>query len=130
MLNSLRQSRFIASLLIVSVFFISIQSTVNAAIISTSNLLTEQQSQIDRQYLLESLDRDEVQLALVSQGVDLEMAKLRVASMTNEEVRVLNAKIDELPAGSGVVGTIFFVLLVLLVTDLVGVTDVYPFIKK
>lgn len=129
MLNNLRQSRFVASLLIVSILFFSLQPTVNAAIVSTSDLVAEQQSHVDREYLLNSLDREEVQVALVSQGVDLEMAKLRVAGMTDTEVRTLNAKMDNLPAASGVVGTVVFILVVLLITDLVGVTDVYPFIN-
>ena len=129
MLNNLRQSRFVASLLVVSILFFSLQPTVNAAIVSTSDLVAEQQSHVDREYLLNSLDREEVQVALVSQGVDLEMAKLRVAGMTDSEVRTLNAKMDNLPAASGVVGTVVFILIVLLITDLVGVTDVYPFIN-
>ncbi len=129
MLNNLRQSRFVASLLVVSILFFSLQPTVNAAIVSTSDLVAEQQSHVDREYLLNSLDREEVQLALVSQGVDLEMAKLRVAGMTDTEVRTLNAKMDNLPAASGVVGAVVFILVVLLITDLVGVTDVYPFIN-
>lgn len=129
MLNNLRQSRFVASLLVISILFLSLQPTVNAAIISTSDLVAEQQSHVDREYLLNSLDREEVQLALVSQGVDLEMAKLRVAGMTDTEVRTLNAKMDNLPAASGIVGTVVFILVVLLITDLIGVTDVYPFIN-
>jgi len=129
MLKNLRQSRFVASLLVVSILFFSLQPTVNAAIVSTSDLVAEQQSHVDREYLLNSLDREEVQVALVSQGVDLEMAKLRVAGMTDTEVRTLNAKMDNLPAASGVVGTVVFILVVLLITDLVGVTDVYPFIN-
>ena len=129
MLNNLRQSQFVASLLVISILFLSLQPTVNAAIVSTSDLVAEQQPHIDREYLLNSLDREEVQVALVSQGVDLEMAKLRVAGMTDTEVRTLNAKMDNLPAASGVVGTVVFILVVLLITDLVGVTDVYPFIN-
>jgi len=129
MLNTLRRNRFIASLLIVSVFFLSVQPAVNAAIVSTSDLISEQQLHVDHEYLLGSLDREDVKVALINQGVDLEMAKLRVASMTDAEVRTLNARMEELPAASGVVGTIALILIVLLVTDLTGVTDVYPFIK-
>ena len=129
MLNNIRQSRFVASLLVISILFLSLQPTVNAAIVSTSDLVAEQQSHLDREYLLNALDREEVQVALVSQGVDLDMAKLRVAGMTDTEVRTLNAKMDALPAASGVVGTVVFILIVLLITDLVGVTDVYPFIN-
>jgi len=127
MLNKFRQSRFIASLLISSILFISIQPTVNAVIVSTSDLVAQQQSQINKEYLLKSFDREDVQMALASKGVNLEMAKLRVASMTNEEVRQLNAKIDNLPAGGGILGVLGFILVILLITDLIGITDVYSF---
>lgn len=127
MLNKFRQSRFIASLLISSILFISVQPVVNAAIVSTSDLVAQQQSQIDKASLLKSFDRKDVQIALSSKGVDIKMAKLRVASMTNEEVRLLNAKIDSLPAAGNIVGTLGFILVILLITDLLGVTDVYSF---
>lgn len=129
MLNNLRHGRLLAQLLIISIIFISLQPAVNAAIVTTSDLVADQQSQFDREYLLSSFDREEVQVALVRQGVDVDMAKLRVASMTDTEVRTLNSKMDSLPAASGAVGAIVFILLVLLVTDLIGVTDVYPFIN-
>jgi len=129
MLETFRQSRFIGLLLITSILFFSTQTTVNAAIVSTTDLVAEQQSQIDRAYLLKSLDRAEVQAALVNKGVDIEAAKVRVAGMTDEEVRSLNANLDKLPAASGVHGLIGLILVVLLVTDLVGVTDVYSFIN-
>ncbi len=127
MLNKFRQSRFIASLLISSILFISVQPAVNAAIVSTSDLVAQQQSQIDKASLLKSFDRKDVQMALASKGVDINMAKLRVASMTNEEVQQLNAKMDSLPAAGDIVGTLGFILVILLITDLLGVTDVYSF---
>lgn len=129
MLNNFRQSRFIASLLISSILFISVQPAVNASIVSTTDLVYEQQSHLDRSTLLKSLERKDVQAVLINKGVDLESAKLRVAGMTDEEIRTLNGKINELPAGGNVVGTIGFILIILLITDLVGITDVYSFIN-
>ncbi len=58
------------------------------------------------------------------------MAKQRVASMTDEEVRALNQKMEEMPAGGGVVGVVIIIFLVLVITDLVGWTDVFPFVNK
>jgi hypothetical protein len=130
MLSRLRRCRFLTALLAVSVLFVSVQPAVNAAIVSTSDLVATEQSKISREYLLNSLEREEVRTALTSQGVDLEMAKQRVANMTDEEVRALNQKMDEMPAGSGVVGALLLVFLVLLFTDIMGWTDVYPFVNK
>ena len=129
MLSRLRKCRAITALLAVSILFVSVQPAVNAAIVSTSDMVATEQSRIDRDYLLGSLEREEVQTALISQGVDLEMAKQRVASMTDEEVRSLNQKMDEMPAG-GIVGALLLIFLVLLITDIAGVTDVFPFVKK
>ena len=129
MLNQLRQGRYTSLFLVFAMLFFAVQPTVNAAIVSTTDLVAEQQSQIDREYLLNSLDREEVKMALVSQGVDVEMAKVRVASMTDSEVNLLNAKMDTLPAASGVLDTVLFILIILLVTDLLGLTDVYPFVR-
>jgi hypothetical protein len=130
MLNRLRRCRFLTALLAVSILFVSVQPAANAAIVSTSELVATEQSKIGREYLLNSLEREEVRTALTSQGVDLEMAKQRVSSMTDEEIRALNQKMDEMPAGGGVVGVVVIVFLVLIITDLVGLTDVFPFVKK
>ena len=130
MLNRLRRCRLFTVLLAVSILFVSVQPAVNAAIVSTSEMVATEQTKVAREYLLKSLEREEVRTALTSQGVDLEMAKQRVASMTDEEVRALNQKMDEMPAGSGIVVTVVVVYLVLLITDIVGWTDVYPFVDK
>lgn len=129
MLSRLRRCRFLTALLAVSILFVSVQPAANAAIVSTSELVATEQSEIGREYLLNSLEREEVRTALTSQGVDLEMAKQRVASMTDEEVKALNQKMEEMPAG-GVVEALLIVFLVLIITDLVGLTDVFPFVKK
>jgi len=130
MLNRLRRCRFLTALLAVSILFVSVQPAVNAAIVSTSDLVATEQSQIGREYLLNALEREEVRTALTSQGVDLEMAKARVSSMTDDEVRLLNQKMDEMPAGGSVVGAVVLVFLVLLFTDIMGWTDVFPFVNK
>jgi hypothetical protein len=93
-------------------------------------MVATEQSRISREYLVNSFEREDVRTALTSQGVDLEMAKQRVASMTDEEVRALNQRMDEMPAGGSIVGAAVLIFLVLLVTDIVGWTDVYPFVNK
>jgi hypothetical protein len=130
MLNRLRRCRLLTVLLAVSILFVSVQPVVNAAIVSTSEMVATEQTKVDREYLLKSLEREEVRTALTSQGVDLEMAKQRIASMTDEEVKALNQKMEEMPAGGGVVGVVIIIFLVLVITDLMGWTDVFPFVKK
>jgi len=129
MFDRLAKNLLIPKLLIVTMLYISGLSTVNAGIISSTDLVTQQQYQIDRNKLLTALERDEVRSALTTRGVDPEMAKQRVMSMTADEVRVMNNNIDELPAGAGFLEVALIVFLVLLFTDIMGYTDIFPFVK-
>ena len=130
MLSRLRRCRFLTAFLAVSILFVSVQPAVNAAIVSTSDLFATEQSKIGKEYLLSSLERAEVRTALSIQGVDLEMAKQRVSIMTDEEVRALNQKMDEMPAGGDALSAIVLIFLVLLFTDIMGWTDIFPFVNK
>ena len=98
--------------------------------ITGTDLVTQQQDQQARDRLLQLLERQEVKDALMERGVDPAMAAQRVASMTAEEVRIMNQKMDELPAGGDILGVAVFVFLVLLFTDIMGWTDIFPFVKK
>ena len=130
MFKYFRRNRFLPTLMAILFCWLSVQTTVSASMISNSDIAAIEIAQIDRDALLNSLEREDVKQALIVRGVDPEQAKLRVASMTDEEINILKQKIDELPAGSGVVGAIVLIFLVLLATDLLGYTDVFPFVKK
>jgi hypothetical protein len=57
----------------------------------------------------------------------------RIDSLTDAEVHALASRLDQYPAGEGV-GTVLtvalIVFLILLVTDILGYTDIFPFVKK
>jgi hypothetical protein len=72
-----------------------------------------------------ALARADVQAQLTSLGVDPQDARARVAALSPAELAQLNARLDELPAGSSVLGLIGAVFVVLLILELVGVTDVF-----
>ena len=76
------------------------------------------------------LDRADVQSRLEGYGVKAADVKARVAAMTDDEVAQLAAKIDGLPAGGeGIIGALLIIFIVLLITDILGVTKVFPFTK-
>ena len=54
----------------------------------------------------------------------------RVNAMSDAEVAQLAHRVDQAPAGSGVVGVLFSVFLILLVTDILGFTKVFPFTRS
>ena len=71
------------------------------------------------------LSRDSVRQQLIALGVDPEMASVRAASLTTAERMELEQKIEQLPAGAGALEVIGIVFLVLLILELVGVTDIF-----
>lgn len=104
--------------------------SANAGIVSTNTVLKAQQMQHDRQHLRDTLARQDVQQLLLERGVSPQTVQARVDSLSDEEVQSLQTKVDELPAGGDALGVAVFVFLVLLVTDILGYTDIFPFVKK
>ncbi|KKO43881.1 hypothetical protein WG68_18425 [Arsukibacterium ikkense] len=99
-----------------------------AGLYSSDQVIADQQHQYNKQQVLSFVDEAAVQHKLIELGVSPADAKLRIASMTNAELDAFNNQLNEMPAG-GIVGTIVTVLVVVAVLDLMGVTNVYPFIR-
>jgi hypothetical protein len=66
----------------------------------------------------------------VARGIDPVQAKERVAVLTDEEASSMASQLDSAPAGSGIIGVIVLIFLVLLITDILGFTKVYPFTRS
>lgn len=103
-------------------------SPAYATMVGTTTALQEAQHSVERAELLAMLDREEVQSQLQTMGVDAEAAKQRVAAMTDEEVRELNAHLAEMPAGGDALGIIVLLFVVFVITDMLGATDIFPFV--
>jgi hypothetical protein len=117
--------RFIASLLILSLAGLGVMAPVQAAMVATdAAVLTAEHARISS-----LLERAEVRAQLQAHGVDPADVKARVAALTDEEAAQLAAQLDSLPAGGSVVGAIVLVFLVLLVTDILGFTKIFPFTR-
>ena len=83
----------------------------------------------DRQATIERvrdlLAEDRVRSQLRELGVDAAMAEQRVGALTSEELMMLDAQLDALPVGSSTLGVIGAVFVVLLILELVGVTNIF-----
>ncbi len=105
-----------------------------AKMVTTDQVIERSAPSDDRARVRDFLMREDVQQQLTQLGVDPEEAARRVASLSDEEVQQIAGRLDGLPAGEGgvgvVVGAILIIFLVLLITDLLGLTDVYPFVNK
>lgn len=101
---------------------------LQAAMVDNDQLIAQSQQQMTKQQLLSELDRQDVQNKLVAMGVNMEDAKQRIQNMSNKELAQLQQDIEEMPAGSGIVGVLLVIFIVFVVTDMLGATDVFSFV--
>ena len=104
--------------------------TANAGMISTEAALAAQVNEEARKEVQAFLAREDVQQVMMTQGVNPDEVSARVASLSDAEIMKVAGEIDRLHAGAGVgtvVGAVVFVFIVLLVTDILGFTKVFPF---
>ncbi len=79
------------------------------------------------------VDRAEVAEGLAALGISPEEARRRALGLTEGEARLALERLDSLPAAGSVgavIGAALFVFVVLLITDILGFTSVFPFVKK
>ena len=107
-------------------------TAAQAGIIGTESVINTFQGEKSRTRITAFLERQEVQEALVQKGIDPAQAKKRVASLTDKEISRICKMLDKLPAGGdgigAVVGAVVLIFFVLLITDLLGLTNVFPFV--
>jgi outer membrane protein OmpA-like peptidoglycan-associated protein len=108
--------------------------SVSAAMIGTESIINVDRGQNPRDYLNNLLAREEIQAALISQGIDPQEAQDRIDNLSDDEIGKFVHEMDQLPAGGGFFETfiiiVFLIFLILLVTDISGYTDVFTFVKK
>ena len=103
-----------------------------AAMIGTETGLDAARGKEARTYLNQLLARQDIQAALDAQGFDAAEARARIDSLSDAEAIRAADRFDQLPAGSGFFEALlivaFLVFLILLITDIAGYTDVFPFV--
>lgn len=106
------------------------QPAAQAGVVGTdASVQIAQQSQV-KQRLHSLLARDDVRQQLIAYGIDPAEANARVDALTPAEAQKLAGRLDDMPAaGSDLVGALLFIFVLLLITDLLGLTDVYPFTR-
>jgi hypothetical protein len=117
--------------MISALVFVGFTQSVQAAIVSTEQVVTAAAAEQNRAKVVATFERADVQAELQKMGVSTDEARARVAAMSDAEAASVANKIDSLPAGGdGIVGTIVFIFVLLLVTDILGLTKVFPFTKS
>jgi hypothetical protein len=105
-----------------------------AALIPTEVASDSAKVALARENIKNFMARQDSQNLLIAKGISPEEAKARIDSLTDAEVLMVSQHIESMPAGGNavgiIVGAILLVFIILLITDLLGLTNVFPFVKK
>jgi hypothetical protein len=127
-----RTRRALATVVALSLSYAGMVQAAAVGVSPASQLIgAEQVTQqtAGRALLEQTLQRADVVSALQARGVSVEVARARVAALTDEEAVHVAAQIDSAPAGGDALGTIVFIFVLLLITDILGFTKIFPFTR-
>jgi hypothetical protein len=124
--------RFFSMLMVVCMANFMVLQTAQASLIPTDQVarsVASANGDSPHDRLAELMSRSDVVAQLEELGVSPEDAQSRVAALTDEEALLLADQIENAPAG-GIIGAILLVFFVLLITDILGFTKVFPFTRS
>ncbi len=105
---------------------VGIQAPVMADIVDTPMLALQADLQMQREDVRVLMARDDVRASLLGYGVSPADLDARINSLTQSELLQTQNQLDNLPAGSGAAGVVLTVILIFILLELLGATDVFP----
>lgn len=127
----MKVSKFILSFALSISLFTQVSS---AQIVSTGVVIDQSTELSSKEKLIQTISREDVAKKFQELGVDSKAIEARVASLSDEEASKIALQIDTLPAGAdagmSIIGAMVFIFIVLLITDIFGVTKVFNFTKS
>jgi hypothetical protein len=136
MIAILKTARPLALWLAVIMAWLSVQTTPSyAGIVPTDRAIADIIGQPgERGRVMEFLAREDVRQQMIALGVDPNEAMLRAQALGDDEIGRIAGELDRLPAGQdalgAVVAAVVIIFLVLLLTDILGLTRVFPFTRS
>lgn len=130
-----RLQRLLSMLLVICFTNATMFQVAQAALVSTEQVAdiasASDSSTSPHERLSALMARSDVQSELERLGLTPDLAKERIAALTDEEATMLAQQIESAPAGgSDVLGVVLFVFIVLLITDILGFTKIFPFTRS
>jgi DNA replication protein DnaD len=120
--------RKIRTLTVASVFLAaSFQAPVMAAMVDNDQLAMQAQLQLQRDEVRSFMAREDVREAMLGYGVSSADVDARINNLTESELLQIQDRLAQLPAGGdGVLGAVVLILLILVLLDVLGTTDIFP----
>ena len=129
-----RTKRWVATLVAASVSYAGMLQSAQATLVTTEQVAATEgvrSANVQRDFVNATLARADVAAGLAERGVSVEQARARVAALTDDEVAVVAQTIETAPAGAAdVLGVLVTIFIILLITDILGLTKVFPFTRS
>jgi len=134
MFGDRRFARYVCYVVTMTMLLMSMPvQTIQAAMVRTETMLTLSTAKNVRENLNQFLKREDVKAIMMVQGINPLEATARVDSLSDAEIIQIADKMDQLPAGGSTFGVIMgaavIIFIVLLITDILGYTDIFTFVK-
>lgn len=120
-----RSLKFFLGILFATLAVVGMPLPAQAGIVGSEQLLQSEHDTVKREQLQQWMARDDVRQQLQALGVDTQQATERINALTDQEVQQLALNMDAQPAGGDAIAIIGIVFLVLLILELVGVTNIF-----
>jgi hypothetical protein len=124
--------RLLAAILVISTGALPLSGTAGAAMVPTAEaaILAGAHADSARTRLAAAIARPELSAQLVALGLAPEEAARRVAALDDGAAIDAATGLDRVPAGAGILGVAVFVFAVLVLTDTLGITRIFPFRRR
>lgn len=101
-----------------------------AAMVGTDQIINPAPTHQARDHVKEFLSSEAAQQQLLELGVSPEEVTKRIDSLSDSELARINQGVDQLDAGGeSILGILLIIFIVFVITDVIGATDIFPFIK-
>ena len=117
--------RLLAVLILLTGFM---TSYAQAAMVPTQTVIEAGQQHYTPQQLQTALESQQLQDQLAELGVDPSQLSDRIASLTPNEIKQLNAELQQQPAG-GIIGVLVLIFVIFIITDMLCATDIFGFVN-
>jgi hypothetical protein len=105
----------------------SFQAPVMAAMVNNDQLAMQAQLQLQRDEVRSFMAREDIREAMLGYGVSTADVDARINNLTESELLQIQDRLAQLPAGGdGVLGAVVLILLILVLLDVLGTTDIFP----
>ena len=129
-----RTTRWITTLAAACLSFAGFMQSAQATLVTTEQVAASvgvRSATAERELVNATLARADVAAGLAERGVSVDDARARVAALTDDEVAAVANAIDTAPAGAAdIIGVLVTIFIILLVTDILGFTKVFPFTRS